>query len=357
MRKNWIVLLVAAICGSAGCAETAPPEWPKECVGRMQLALPGEVDQAALLGNQRFRDPFQYSGPSMSFPDGEKSEWGESLRFRITHPLTDEEKKLATKKAVLNKGSHPINIKTGSNVVWYMAIDWPNEQYGPRLIDIDANFLLSNGVYLSWGGSSKDEAGFSKIKTELESSISQARPRTLFDVPRQPGLCLPYVFIPDDGQYEHSIDMTYRLKEHPDITVRLQSNTAESTLVKGDSRKPASNDFRAYLFWGGFIPTTQSNRSLWHLPAKRPMTLAGRPGLETFLAVVYRDDKSGEENYVYHAVAQGDPDHPEEAPDVQLAVVQNRQSAIKRGITPLTEKEVLKLAQQIAVSVTVRPVR
>ncbi len=361
MRKNWIALLMAAICGSAGCTETTTLEWPKECVGRMQLALPGEVDQAALLGSQRFRNPAQYSGPSMSFPDGEKSGWGESLGFRITHPLTDEEKKQATKKrAALDEGEKFIkNLKIGNDVVWYVAIDRPNRQYNIPYRYIVASFLLSNSVYLSWMTSDLDEAGFIKAKTELESSISQARPRALFDVPHQPGLCLPYVFIPDDGQYEHLIGMSYRIKEHPDIIVTFESKTAESTPTEDDRRRPdaATNDFRAYLFWGAFLTQTKSNRSLWHLPAKRPMTLAGRPGLETFLAVVYERDKSSEENYVYYAVARGDPDHPEETPDVQLLVKQKRQNAIMRGITPLTEKEVLKLAQQIAASVTVRPVR
>ncbi|WP_153131667.1 hypothetical protein [Dechloromonas hortensis] len=58
-----------------------------------------------------------------------------------------------------------------------------------------------------------------------------------------------------------------------------------------------------------------------------------------------------EEDFIYHAVARGNQDAPEAAPDVRLVIEQKRENAIKIGITPLTQDEVLKLARQIPASV------
>lgn len=362
MRRNCMALLAAAICGSAGCSENVPPEWPKECVGRLQLALPGEADQAAILGQERFKNRAQYGQPDQRFPDGEEAGWTTFSKMEITHPLTDAEKKQATNKLVLHKTETLIqDVKIGSqNITWHKVVDKPSMVYGPSLRIIEADFLISNGVYLSWRASTlgEDEAELLLSKALLQTIAAGLRARPLFDVPSESGLCLPYVFIPDGGQEKHAIAMTYRLKEHPDITINLKSETAASTPKAGDPiRRPevVTNEYQSDQYWDNRTTASSglhSAKTLWRFPAKRPMQLAGRSGLETFVAVVRRG--ATEEDYIYHAVARGNPDTPEAAPDVRLAVEQNRESAIKHGITPLTQEEVLKLARQIAASVGLR---
>lgn len=358
MRRNGMALLAALVCGSAGCAETVPPEWPKECVGRLQLALPGEADQGAFLGSERFRNRAQYGQPSYRFPDGEVSDWSAFLGMEITHPLTDEEKKLATKNLVLDKAETLVkDVKIGSaSIVWHRMVEGPSMQYGPSRRVIDADFLITNGVYLSWGSGVREKAELPQSKAWLQTIAAGLRPRPLFDVPSEPGLCLPYVFIPDNGLEKHAIAMTYRLKEHPDITVNLKSETAEPTPEPGGDIRPdaVTNDFRTDLYWGAKVTPSRvkSARSIWHAPARRSVQLAGRPGQETFLAVVRKN--ATEEDYIYLAVARGNPDTPETAPDIRFFVEQKRENAIKRGITPLTQDEVLNLARQIAASVGLR---
>lgn len=355
MRRNGLFLLAALLGGSAGCAETVPAEWPKECVGRLQLALPGEADQGAILGSERFRNRAQYGQPSPRFPDGEESGWSEFLGMEISHPLTNEEKIQATRKLVLRKTETLIkDIKIDSQrIVWRKLIDRESMAYGSSYRIFDTNFLISNGVYLSWGTSARDEAELLQSKMLLRTIAAGLRPRQLFDVPTEPGLCLPYVFIPDSGQEKHAIAMTYRLKEHPDITVNLKSETAEPTPKPGGDIRPdaVTNDFRTDLYWGTVTAPgrLKSARSLWHVPARRSVQLAGRPGQETFLAVVRKN--AAEEDFIYLAVARGNPDAPEAAPDIRFFVEQKRENAIKRGIQPLTQDEVLKLARQIAASV------
>ncbi|MBS1140766.1 MAG: hypothetical protein H6R13_2219 [Proteobacteria bacterium] len=357
MRRNAMALLAALICGSAGCAETVPSEWPKECVGRLQLALPGEADQGAILGRERFRDSVQYGRPDTRFPDGETADWTALSLGRVTHPLMKEEKLealVALKKIKENvtktyKTEEKINVQT-----------WPvGKQEGMGWIAPNRRITLNifaHDALFSWSQTSNDAAEFAEVERNAKNIVSGLRPRQLFDVPSEPGLCLPYVFIPDNGQEKHAIAMTYRLKEHPDITVNLKSKTAEPTPKPGGDIRPDSvtNDFRTDTFWGTVTApgNLRSARSIWHAPAKRQTQLAGRSAMETFLAVVRLDEKN--EDFIYHTVSRGNPDTPEAAPDVRLVVEQKRENAIKRGITPLTQDEVLKLARQIAASVSQR---
>uniref|UniRef100_Q47J25 Phospholipase D/Transphosphatidylase n=1 Tax=Dechloromonas aromatica (strain RCB) TaxID=159087 RepID=Q47J25_DECAR len=206
---------------------------------------------------------------------------------------------------------------------------------------------------ISWRTRVQNGAELLQSKALLQSIAAGLRPRQLFDVPSEPGLCLPYVFVPDNGQEKHAIAMTYRLKEHPDITINLKSETAEPTPEPGGDIRPdaVTNDFRTDLYWGAKVTPSRvkSARSIFHAPARRSLQLDGRPGQETFLAVVRKN--ATEEDYIYLAVARGNPDTPEAAPDIRFFVEQERENAIKRGIKPLTQDEVLKLARQIAASV------
>lgn len=350
MRRNGMALLAALIYGSAGCAETVPPEWPKECVGRLQMALPGEADQGAYLFKDMFKDPAQYAGPKPSFSDGEGAGWSEFSVGDITHPLAKAEKSVALKefqgileRAQKYRKGKVVKLSAGK----YVGQGW---MVGNR--DLGLDVIIDDVVFL-WGHETNSDTEFALAKEKLNRLIIGLRPRSLFDVPSEPGLCLPYVFIPDNGQEKHSIAMTYRLKEHPDITVNLKSETAEPTPEPGGDIRPDSvtNDFRTDLYWGAKVTPSRvkSARSIWRAPARRSIQLAGRPGQETFLAVVRKN--TTEEDFIYLAVARGNPDAPETSPDVRFFFEQKRENAIKRGIKPLTQDEVLKLARQIAASV------
>ncbi|MCB4359530.1 T6SS immunity protein Tli4 family protein [Quatrionicoccus australiensis] len=351
MRRKYLALLASIICGSAGCSETAPPEWPKECVGRLQLALPGEADQGAYLFKDLIVDREKYGGwASTVFFDGQHDGWTAFSISHITHPLTHPEKQLVAREfqKIVDRAT-----KFHKSKVVFLPV---NKQHGQAWAvtnrDIGLDVIVNDSVFL-WGNATSSDTEFVLAKEKLNRLINGLRPRTLFDVPSEPGLCLPYVFIPDGGQEKHAIAMTYRLKEHPDITVNLKSETAKATPKAGaDIRQDSvTNDFRTDTFWGTVTApgNLKSARSIWHLPARQSIQLAGCPGQETFLAVVRND--SAEEDYIYLSVARGNPDAPEAAPDIRFFVEQQRENAIKRGITPLTQDEVLKLARQIAASV------
>lgn len=358
MRHEWMMLIATLICGSAGCSETVPSDWQKDCAGRLQFALPGEADQAAILGRERFRDSVRYGRPDPRFIDSEKDDWTALSVGRITHPLTNTEKVDALAALKKIQASVIRTYKTEEKIavqVWPVGkregMGWvaPNRR-------ITLNLFVGDALF-SWSQTSEDAAEFAEVQRNARVIVDGLRPRPLFDVPAEAGLCLPYAFIPDNGQERHSIAMTYRLKEHPDITVNLKSETAAATPKPGDPFRPevVTNEYQTDQYWNGRTTVTaglHSAKTLWRFPTKRPMLLAGRSGLETFVAVVRK--KEAKEDYIYLAVARGNPDAAEAAPDIRFFLEQNRENAIKRGITPLTQDEVLKLAKQIAASITVR---
>jgi hypothetical protein len=88
-----------------------------------------------------------------------------------------------------------------------------------------AHELVQNvdGVMLLWRVETLDE----DLQTELASTSSaladlmNAVRRQTFEIPNGPGVCLPYLFIPDDGKRQRVIETTFRLRAHPDIAVWL----------------------------------------------------------------------------------------------------------------------------------------
>ena len=207
-----------------------------------------------------------------------------------------------------------------------------------------------------WGQSTESDTEFVNTKASAQTITDGLRPRALFDVPKENGLCLPYLFIADNGKEKNEIGMTYRLKAHPDIIINLRSKTAMPTPTKDDMRNPEIVDdwYQMWVYWGQKIAKSKSYRSLWHLPALRPTRFAESWGHETFMAIVWKKDET-EESYLYQAVRRGDPGNPEAVPDIHLVVEQTRQNAIKRGVKPLSKDEFLELAKKIKASVEVRP--
>lgn len=349
-RKLLVFAVVATLFGNTGCAETSvPSDWPRDCVGRLELTLPGESDQSAMLPEDQFRHMASAGYEPNRFPDGEKAGWTDFWLMEITHPLTGEERQQVINKFRSKRGNLTKDVKANSKISWHTANDNDNSTFGPLRRDLSASFITVNNIYLAWRQSAPGPEELSRAKAHLQLLAAGVRPRALFDAPKESGLCLPYLFIADEGKERHDIAMTYRLKAHPDITVNLKSSSSGKS---DETNKDLSDQYWDTRTAPGRL---KSARTIWRLPANRPTHLAGREGLESFVAVV-RDD-SKEEDFIYHAVAVGNPGAPEDAPDVRLVVEQTRENAIKRGIKPMTEDEVLKLARQIAASVSKRAKR
>lgn len=62
-----------------------------------------------------------------------------------------------------------------------------------------------------------------KNKPEIFSLIKNFQSRKLYEVPAEQGFCIPYGFIAGDSGHEpRNMGVTYRLKNHPDVTIFFQ---------------------------------------------------------------------------------------------------------------------------------------
>lgn len=141
--------------------------------------------------------------------------------------------------------------------------------------------------------------------------------------------------------------MTYRLREHPDVTIFLKDSTASTNPRK----EVLTAKYRTNDFWGQYAGETV--KPAW-FPVARDVKLAGQGGMATFVRF---ERKDGTEDYGYLAIAQGDPEAKEDTPDLMLYVIRDAKYAKAKGIEPIGKDALLRMAQTIAASVQRRPVR
>lgn len=357
---SWGMPLVLSLGGLQACSaevETAPQNWPTECVGRMQLQLPGFVDVAATFNASvksfRAREDRPIHRPS--FSDGTPAPFANSIL--ISHPLTEIEKAKFLKFAEAEEYEVVDRTPDGRNLYkfarGFQRMEFPvGKGFGLKNKKvIDATYFVGNSL-VKW-----------TLSHEIGEVYLKARPRPIFEVPKEPGLCLPYIFVPDAGKLERGLSMSYRLKDHPDIQITLTDASAfkpERLNASGEMpeaevklrNKNAEPDSEIAGFWHLALNAARKYESQWLVPdTTRPVTLAGYKGRQSFVRLTMDD---GTLNYGYYAVVRGNPDAAEDTPDLRLHVEQDVRQA--EGKTPLTKEQFIEMAQAIASSVQRRPV-
>lgn len=194
----------------------------------------------------------------------------------------------------------------------------------------------------------EDKNGTQEMADYYQTLIAGLRPRHIFDVPKDPCVCLPYLFVKNEtGRH---IGMTYRLKAHPDITVWLEDASA---VTIGPHMNPAkfTAKGKAAFFWEQHQQILQGIKSLWSFnQAFKDTTLAGQKGVKTFVELI-REDKEQTKDYGYLVSVRGNPEAKDDTLDLMLYVIQDSINATKRGIKPLGKGEFLNMAETIAASV------
>jgi hypothetical protein len=81
--------------------------------------------------------------------------------------------------------------------------------------------------------------------------LKRFRPRALFEIPNEPGICIPYGFIADEGAFEHDLKASFRYADNPGVFYHLHSKTvgdkgSKPMFIETASRALASKlDYRA----------------------------------------------------------------------------------------------------------------
>ncbi|WP_269439459.1 T6SS immunity protein Tli4 family protein, partial [Ralstonia solanacearum] len=127
-----------------------------------------------------------------------------------------------------------------------------------------------------WWGVDSSPDQLPELEEYYQTLIEGASARPLYAVPSEPGVCLPYVFIRDDGKHDRKINTTYRLREHPDITIWLEDRGAarvdNESISNRDIAIRRSDNFWIQRYAGGRFLL----RSLWSSDYKKVKLPAGK---------------------------------------------------------------------------------
>ncbi|WP_108506370.1 MULTISPECIES: T6SS immunity protein Tli4 family protein [unclassified Paraburkholderia] len=155
---------------------------------------------------------------------------------------------------------------------------------------------------------------------------------------------MPNVFVADKGtDAARQVGVTFRLKNHPDVTISFLDEKALATDPKLTSRQ------KSEFVWGYEYGIGKRIKLVGATPY-RTATLDGREGVETS-AIITRDDDSTD--YGYLALVQGDANAPADRPNLLVLVERNAKYA--KGNPPVSAEELDLMAKGIAASVRRRP--
>ncbi len=356
-QRSLVSVLIAAVYGGmAGCsrAEALPAGWKSDCVGRMQIGLPGDVEVAAF-GDKDFQN-YAPGDRSEKFPDGQRA-FTSSLSFMgliaVSHPVDDVARKrfLEIAKRTETNEAKKLKERGGISVLHYPAtfevLSTAKQKALAWRIGSSYSAYIEVGASGLWWGVDSSPDQLPALEEYYQTLIEGVSARSLYTVPADPGVCLPYVFIRDDGKHDRKINATYRLREHPDITIWFEDQGAERA-EKGRNPDRYSATGRSDFFWmqrysGGRFAL----RSLWGDIYKNVSLTAGN-GVESFVAMKRAD---GTEDYGYLLAIRGDPDAKEDRPDLMMYVIRDAANARSKGIEPASQEQILGIGRAVAASI------
>jgi len=204
-----------------------------------------------------------------------------------------------------------------------------------------------SGVILHWSSGHGPDAA--APNAEAYRRIESSTLRAPFEIPTGSGVCLPSLFIPDDGKMERFIAATYRIKQHPDVTVWVRDRDAENPVPAGKLEQLRQSIHDVSFFWGQRYQDRNSVRSLWTVP--HPIEMRGVVGTASFVELT-RDD--GTIDYGYFASFWGTPDSSVGATQIEMFVIRDAKVAKAKGITPVDREALLDMAESVLHSIKAR---
>lgn len=153
-------------------------------------------------------------------------------------------------------------------------------------------------------------------------------------------MCLPGIFIRDDGGDEgRSIGVTFRLKDHPDVTIFFLDDKASLSDPKMTSKQ--KNQF----VWQWEYPMGKKVKLKGLIPY-RSAAMDGREGVATLGEIT---TFTGDTDYGYLVTVQGDVHAASDTPNLLLLVKRDSHNA--NGHPPISPEELEKMGESIAASV------
>ena len=374
----------------------AGQEWKNECVGYYQLELPAGLETALyVITNITHppKEPVSRSGilvqrtrnPVITFGVKARESGDDRVQAQFSYfnydnydlVISSEESNLINlseyKKKVISDYDFNINSRRQIEKRRLRVLDEPltpenefNRLHGFLIKDYNNAFSayefrdyilhISSGkrLYQFWSKrdnyledkSQKAENQWHKKEPEVKSLLSRFSTRDLYEVPAKQGFCIPYGFIANDSGHEsHNMAVTYRLKDHPDVTILFQTLTSDPG--PGNNRPKFDMNEKEYVteFWNRIYGVKFRDIKLYGKGFSYPK-IDGRKAVAAF-AKFTRYDKSVDYGYVAYVKGKT-PDEP----TIMFFVMRKGTQATVHP--PFDHEELEKMAEHIVASIKKR---
>ena len=160
--------------------------------------------------------------------------------------------------------------------------------------------LLQQAVIFTYDEASHgdDEEVKKQIEKQFNSVLNDLRPRPLYSLPTQPGICIPYGFIADDGTASRDIGVTMRLIDHPEVEIFFRDTSG--TLNDYEPKKEI--EYFWTIMYQQFTKLTEAD--FW---GYRSIKMGGQAGKGMFVTIHRYDDSI---DYGYIAVVSDNANLP-----------------------------------------------
>lgn len=104
-------------------------------------------------------------------------------------------------------------------------VDWGIPQtLGYRAGSALYAFVLRDGrAYKFMGLGGEGAPPFEERERAFRQMLHNFRPRKLYEIPKEPGICFPYGFVADDGKEHSRIEVSMRYKDRPGVIYTISS--------------------------------------------------------------------------------------------------------------------------------------
>jgi len=235
--------------------EEAVPAPIVECVGRSEFSLPGDASAALypLEMVAKLAAPPAFLVQA-SFPDGQVAgytQWeyrGGLYVTPVVEPAQGKELLRRFNRLKLEARSYAAHHKVDDLRIpqSFEDLSGPAREAWRRATGYDGTWNLS-GVILHWSSTYGPDTA--QANAQAYRWLTNSRPRAPFEMPTGQGVCLPSLFIPDDGRVDRFIASTYRLKEHPDVTVWVQDRDWADSPSEGELHHLRQSVQDSVFFW------------------------------------------------------------------------------------------------------------
>lgn len=370
-RSSLFILL--NVCTSLAYAQkiNVPEQWKTECIGNFQISVPGDVELALLHYHDRDKK-YNFRTKMLQRVFYATTTYGGGIGVYYED---EEEFYLKTRQAEVDRLEKYRSDNKGNPKAGKFSYSFPDEtsflaKHGNSdRMKIKASSYYSGRRYTYETLDRRDEVSVTK---DYDNFAKNFRPRALYEIPNEKGVCIPYGFIKSDTPQDRVISSAMRLKDHPDVTVLLMDKSASRGGFVRKENPTAIEEIR-YIWEWGFNWRTEKLQATG-FPRFPLVRIAGYKGRSSFVEITrpnpatYDPDDVCTKNsyyaeeqilakcpplpvdYGYVAYVQGDPNAKEDTPSLLLYVLQESKYG-PDGKPSIGRDELHTMADTIAASI------